>query len=86
MIFDVFDILPAKEQKKMIIETKSLLKNQFQSMDEKIIKVLMRKTSQRHELIKMVRFIDECEIDQLLDEALFSVSQKKWVQKLRERN
>ena len=77
MILNVYDMLPAKEQKKMIRETKNILINQFQSMDEKIIKVLMSKTSQRKELLEMVRFVDEYEIDQLLDEAMFNVSPKE---------
>jgi hypothetical protein len=86
MIFDVYDMLPAKEQKKMVRETKNILRNQFESMDEKIIKVLMGKTSQRKELLEMVRFVDECGIDQLLSEAMFNASSKKWVQKLKEMN
>jgi hypothetical protein len=86
MIFNVFDMLPAKEQKEMIKETKKILENQFQSMDEKIIKVLMGKTTQRQDLLEMVTFLDEYEIDQLLDEAMFNVNQKKWVQKLKEMN
>lgn len=86
MITNVLDKLPAEEKRKFITETKNLLKTGFNSMSEGALRKLMGQTQQREELLELIKYVGEDEVDKLLKDAMFDHSKKKWVKYLREGN
>jgi hypothetical protein len=86
MILNVIDKLPSKEKNKFIAETKNFLKTHFNLMSEGALLRLIGSTEQREELLELTKYIGEHEVDNLLRDAMFAHSKKKWVKNLREGN
>ena len=55
-------------------------------MSEGALRKLMGQTQQREELLELIKYVGEDEVDKLLKDAMFDHSKKKWVKYLREGN